>query len=64
MDVDIGNALGTQPGLTEATLDRLDDRVAAAHETITAGMADEAFGYASLCLPETCPLYTSPSPRD
>ena len=37
MDVDIGNALGTQPGLTEATLDRLDDRVAAAHETITAG---------------------------
>ena len=53
MDVDIGNALGTQPGLTEATLDRLDDRVAAAHETITAGMADETFGYASLCLPET-----------
>ena len=53
MDVDIGNALGTQPGLTEATLDRLDDRVAAAHETIAAGMADETFGYASLCLPET-----------
>jgi len=53
MDVDIGNALGTQPGLTEETLDRLDDRVAAAHETITTGMTDEAFGYASLCLPET-----------
>ncbi|MFC5134437.1 MULTISPECIES: glucose-6-phosphate isomerase [Haloferacaceae] len=53
MDVDIGNALGTQPGLTEETLDRLDDRVADAHERIARGMADDEFGYASLSLPET-----------
>jgi glucose-6-phosphate isomerase len=53
MDVDIGNALGTQPGLTEETLDRLDGRVAAAHDRIARGMADDEFGYASLNLPET-----------
>jgi glucose-6-phosphate isomerase len=53
MRVDLGNALETTPGLTTATLDRLDDRVAAAHDRIAAGMADDEFGYAALTLPET-----------
>ncbi|ESS04685.1 MAG: glucose-6-phosphate isomerase [uncultured archaeon A07HR67] len=53
MEVDIGNVLGTQPGLTEETLDRLDDRVAAAHDRIADGMDADEFGYASLTLPET-----------
>ncbi|ELZ40204.1 hypothetical protein [Halorubrum tebenquichense] len=53
MRVDLGNALETTPGLTTETLDRLDERVAAAHERITAGMADDEFGYAALALPET-----------
>ena len=53
MDVDIGNALGTMPGLTEETLERLDDRVADAHERIDRGMAADEFGYAALTLPET-----------
>ncbi|MDV7348921.1 glucose-6-phosphate isomerase [Halorubrum distributum] len=53
MRVDLGNALETTPGLTTATLDRLDDRVAAAHERIAGGMADDEFGYAALTLPET-----------
>ncbi|QHS17539.1 glucose-6-phosphate isomerase [haloarchaeon 3A1-DGR] len=53
MDVDIGSALGTTPGLTTEYLDRLDERVADAHETIADGMAAEEFGYAALSLPET-----------
>src|SRR6056297_1600730 len=53
MRVDLGNALETTPGLTTETLDRLDDRVAAAHDRIAAGMADDEFGYAALTLPET-----------
>jgi len=53
MYVDLGNALDTTPGLTEETLERLDDRVAAAHDRIAAGMADDEFGYAALTLPET-----------
>ncbi|TKX45335.1 MULTISPECIES: glucose-6-phosphate isomerase [unclassified Halorubrum] len=53
MRVDLGNALETTPGLTTETLDRLDDRVAAAHERIATGMADDEFGYAALTLPET-----------
>ncbi|QAU13816.1 glucose-6-phosphate isomerase [Halorubrum sp. BOL3-1] len=53
MNVDLGNALETTPGLTTETLDRLDDRVAAAHERIAAGMDDDEFGYAALNLPET-----------
>ena len=54
MDVDIGNALAAEasPGVAEASLDRLDDRVAAAHDRITAGVADREFGYASLALPD------------
>ena len=51
--MDLGNALETTPGLTTETLDRLDDRVAAAHDRIAAGMADDEFGYAALTLPET-----------
>ncbi|PSQ56923.1 glucose-6-phosphate isomerase, partial [Halobacteriales archaeon SW_8_68_21] len=53
MRVDLGNALETTPGLTTETLDRLDGRVAAAHERIADGMADDEFGYAALNLPET-----------
>ena len=53
MHVDLGNALDTTPGLTEETLERLDDRVADAHDRIAAGMADDEFGYAALTLPET-----------
>jgi len=53
MDVDIGSALGTRPGLTTETLDRLDDRVSDAHDRIVRGMDADTFGYASLTLPET-----------
>jgi len=55
MRVDIGNALAAtaRPGVSAAALDRLDDRVAAAHDRITDGMADDEFGYAALNLPET-----------
>ena len=54
MHVDIGAVLGddTEPGLDEATLETLDDDVAAAHETIAAGREAEEFGYAALNLPE------------
>ena len=54
LTVDFGNALDaeTTPGVSEDALDRLDERVARAHDTITTGMADDAFGYASLNLPE------------
>ncbi len=53
MQVDIGNALAVEasPGVAEASLDRLDDRVAAAHDRIAAGIEDREFGYASLALP-------------
>jgi glucose-6-phosphate isomerase len=40
------------PGVTENALDRLDERVAHAHDRIERGMADDEFGYASLNLPE------------
>ncbi|WP_290812025.1 glucose-6-phosphate isomerase [Halovivax sp.] len=54
MDVDIGNALASvaSPGVSREALDRLDERVAAAHERIEAGRANDEFGYASLNLPE------------
>jgi glucose-6-phosphate isomerase len=54
MRVDIGNAMArvATPGVTEDALDRLDERVADAHERIERGMADDEFGYASLNLPE------------
>jgi glucose-6-phosphate isomerase len=55
MRVDIGNALAAtaRPGVSADALDRLDDRVAAAHDRIAAGMADGEFGYEALKLPET-----------
>jgi len=53
MDIDIGNALGTNPGVTQESLETLDQRVADAHERIERGMANDEFGYASLNLPET-----------
>lgn len=54
MHVDIGNALapGVDPGVEEAALSALCDRVAAADDRISAGMADDEFGYASLSLPD------------
>ncbi|MEA5388607.1 glucose-6-phosphate isomerase [Haloarculaceae archaeon H-GB11] len=53
MRVDIGNALASvaDPGIERDALDALDERVAAAHETIAAGREDGEFGYASLNLP-------------
>ncbi len=54
MDVDIGNSLASvaSPGVSRESLDRLDERVATAHERIAAGRADDEFGYAALNLPE------------
>jgi glucose-6-phosphate isomerase len=53
MHIDIGAALGagTDPGVDEATLESLDEAVAAAHETIAAGRENDEFGYAALNLP-------------
>jgi glucose-6-phosphate isomerase len=53
MRVDIGNALDTGHGISADALDRLDDRVARAHDRIEAGRADATHGYAALNLPET-----------
>jgi glucose-6-phosphate isomerase len=55
MRVDIANALaGPSPiGVPREALDRLDERVATAHETIHNGRERDRFGYASLNLPET-----------
>ena len=53
MELDIGNALGGSPGLTEDTLDHLDERVGIAHERIEQGRAADEHGYAALNLPET-----------
>jgi len=53
MRVDIGNALATTatPGVPRAALDRLDDRVADAHERIERGRDEREHGYAALALP-------------
>jgi glucose-6-phosphate isomerase len=51
MRVDIGNALATTPGVSRASLERLDDQVARAHERITAGREAAEHGYAALNLP-------------
>jgi glucose-6-phosphate isomerase len=53
MELDIGNALAAvaEPGVTESELRALDDRVAAAHETIEDGRSAGAFGYRALDLP-------------
>jgi glucose-6-phosphate isomerase len=53
MYLDIGNVLDTSPGITEQTIDRLDERVDIAHERIADGMEAEEHGYAALNLPET-----------
>jgi len=53
MYLDIGNTLGGSPGLTEDTLEHLDERVGIAHERIEQGRADDEHGYAALNLPET-----------
>jgi glucose-6-phosphate isomerase len=54
MRVDIGNALSAvaDPGIGGTALESLDDRVAAAHERVSDGMAGDEFGYAALTLPE------------
>jgi glucose-6-phosphate isomerase len=48
MRVDLGGALGTDPGVTESDLDALDGEVATAHERIDRGRRDREFGYAAL----------------
>ncbi|MFB6102073.1 MAG: glucose-6-phosphate isomerase [Haloplanus sp.] len=53
MYVDLGNALDAHPRLTEAALERLDERVADAHERIERGRDAAAHGYAALNLPGT-----------
>ncbi|GAB3017363.1 glucose-6-phosphate isomerase [Natronobiforma cellulositropha] len=58
MDVDIGNALTdvASPGVSRDALERLDERVADAHERIETGRAEGEHGYAALDLPETTDL--------
>jgi len=53
MNVDIGNALAAEaePGVAEASLERLDERVGRTHDRIEAGIDDREFGYAALALP-------------
>ncbi|XVH32518.1 glucose-6-phosphate isomerase [Haloferacaceae archaeon DSL9] len=53
MNIDIGNALGTVPGLTVDVLERLDERVAVAHDRVERGRNASEHGYAALDLPET-----------
>ncbi len=54
MDVDIGNALAAvaSPGVSRDALERLDDRVATAHERIETGRSNDEHGYAALNLPD------------
>lgn len=59
MNVELGYALSevATPGLSEAALERLDDRhVADAHERIDAGVAAGDFGYSALDLYDRVPL--------
>ncbi len=55
MEIDIGNALDSvaTPGIPRASLDRLDGRVADAHERIETGRDNNEHGYAALNLPDT-----------
>jgi glucose-6-phosphate isomerase len=53
MYVDLGNVLDATPGVSHDSLERLDGRVADAHDRIDAGRADGEHGYAALNLPET-----------
>ncbi|QLD86777.1 glucose-6-phosphate isomerase [Natronomonas halophila] len=54
MNVDFGNALAaeTNRGVSEDSLERLDERVARLHGRIERGIENREFGYASLALPE------------
>ena len=54
MNVDFGNALASEAvtGVSEESLERLDDRVGRAHDRIESGIDGREFGYASLALPE------------
>ncbi|SIR77793.1 hypothetical protein [Natronorubrum thiooxidans] len=54
MNVDIGNALASvaAPGVSRASLERLDTQVADAHERIERGMANGEHGYEALNLPQ------------
>ncbi|AFZ72245.1 hypothetical protein [Natronobacterium gregoryi] len=54
MNVDIGNALASEasPGVSRASLERLDEQVAEAHERIERGMENAEHGYEALNLPE------------
>ncbi len=56
MRVDLGNALGTDPGVSRAALDELDGDVAEAHGRIDEGRGDGTFGFATLNLPTTTDL--------
>jgi glucose-6-phosphate isomerase len=58
MRVDIGNALEAVHGVSEASLERLDDRVARAHDRIETAREAGEHGYVSLDLPAT----TDPEP--
>jgi glucose-6-phosphate isomerase len=54
MRIDIGNALAAEasPGVSRDALERLDERVARAHDRIERGRHGDEFGYAALNLPE------------
>jgi glucose-6-phosphate isomerase len=54
MYVDLGNGLASvaSPGVSRDSLERLDERVAGAHERIERGRGEEEFGYAALNLPQ------------
>ena len=56
MHVDLGGVLDTTPGVSRDSLERLDERVATAHDRIEAGRDDHEHGYAALNLPDTVAL--------
>ncbi|WP_122089017.1 glucose-6-phosphate isomerase [Halalkalicoccus subterraneus] len=55
MELDIGNALDSvaTPGVSRDSLERLDERVAEAHDRIETRIDEREHGYAALALPET-----------
>lgn len=53
MQVDLGTVFDATPGVTQDGLERLDERVATAHERIERGRRNNEPGYAALNLPET-----------
>ncbi|MDQ2056090.1 glucose-6-phosphate isomerase [Halobellus sp. H-GB7] len=56
MHVDLGSTLDATPGVSRASLERLDEQVATAHERIEAGRDDHEHGYEALNLPSTVDL--------